>query len=92
LTLSNPSDGWIQASHNPNLIVKLSREAIWSQHHPGTMGPDAAYFYFGPSRPSYSSVYGAGTPTPTPGFIVYGNNRNSIPMGHLRRQNREGSQ
>ncbi|KAJ7339776.1 hypothetical protein DFH08DRAFT_875521 [Mycena albidolilacea] len=80
------------ASHNPNLIVKLSREAVWSQHHPGTMGPDAAYFYFGPSRPSYSSVYGAGTPTPTPGFIVYGNNRNSIPMGHLRRQNREGSQ
>ncbi|KAK6974511.1 hypothetical protein R3P38DRAFT_596257 [Favolaschia claudopus] len=79
------------ASHNPNLIVKLSREALWSQHHPGTMGPDAAYFYFGPSRPSYSSVYGAGTPTPTPGFIVYGNNRNSIPMGHLRRQNREGS-
>jgi hypothetical protein len=82
----------MQASHNPNLIVKLSREAVWSQHHPGTMGPDAAYFYFGPSRPSYSSVYGAGTPTPTAGFIVYGNNRNSIPMGHLRRQSREGSQ
>ncbi|KAJ7764121.1 hypothetical protein DFH07DRAFT_811993 [Mycena maculata] len=80
------------ASHNPNLIVKLSREAAWSQHHPGTMGPDAAYFYFGPSVPSYSSVYGAGTPTPSPGYIMYGNNRNSIPMGYMRRQNREGSQ
>ncbi|KAJ7729474.1 hypothetical protein B0H16DRAFT_1586836 [Mycena metata] len=80
------------ASHNPNLIVKLSREPGWSQHHPGTMGPDAAYFYFGPSRPSYSSVYGVGTPTPTSGFIVYGNNRHSIPMAHLRRQSKEGSQ
>ncbi|KAJ7508842.1 hypothetical protein B0H11DRAFT_1791665 [Mycena galericulata] len=79
------------ASHNPNLIVKLSREAVWSQHHPGTMGPDAAYFYFGPSVASYSSVYGAGTPTPSPGYIMYGNNRNSIPMGYMRRQNREGS-
>ncbi|KAJ6562738.1 hypothetical protein DFH09DRAFT_920687 [Mycena vulgaris] len=80
-----------QASHNPNLIVKLAREAVWSQHHPGTMGPDAAYFYFGPSVPSYSSVYGAGTPTPSPGYIMYGNNRHSIPMGYMRRQNREGS-
>ncbi|KAJ7153946.1 hypothetical protein C8R43DRAFT_1001553 [Mycena crocata] len=79
------------ASHNPNLIVKLSREAAWSQHHPGTMGPDAAYFYFGPSVPSPSSVYGPGTPTPSPGYIMYGNNRNSIPMSYMRRQNREGS-
>ncbi|KAJ7651763.1 hypothetical protein B0H17DRAFT_1338670 [Mycena rosella] len=79
------------ASHNPNLIVKLSREAVWSQHHPGTMGPDAAYFYFGPSVASYASVYGAGTPTPSPGYIMYGNNRHSIPMGYMRRQNREGS-
>ncbi|KAJ7501332.1 hypothetical protein B0H11DRAFT_1963580 [Mycena galericulata] len=55
------------------------------------MGPDAAYFYFGPSVASYSSVYGAGTPTPSPGYIMYGNNRNSIPMGYMRRQNREGS-
>ncbi|KAJ7133813.1 hypothetical protein C8R46DRAFT_923535 [Mycena filopes] len=97
------------ASNNPNLIVKLSRDPAWSQHHPGTMGPDAAYFYFGPSRPSSSpshaspsssssqsysasSVYGAGVPTPTAGFVVYGNNRHSIPMGHLRRRSREGSQ
>lgn len=87
-----PTAERLQASHNPNLIVKLSREPGWSQHHPGTMGPDAAYFYFGPSRPSYSSVYGVGTPTPTSGFIVYGNNRHSIPMAHLRRQSKEGSQ
>ncbi|KAJ7168043.1 hypothetical protein C8R46DRAFT_1094764 [Mycena filopes] len=95
------------ASHNPNLIVKLSRDPAWSQHHPGTMGPDAAYFYFGPSRPSYSSSYaspsssqsysnygggGGAVPTPTPGFVVYGNNRHSIPMGALRRRSREGSQ
>ncbi|KAJ7913276.1 hypothetical protein B0H13DRAFT_1874091 [Mycena leptocephala] len=59
---------------------------------PGAMGPDAAFFYFGPSRSSHSSIYGEGTPTPTPGFIIYGNNRNSIPMGYLQRQNRKGSQ
>ncbi|KAJ7186171.1 hypothetical protein C8R46DRAFT_882298 [Mycena filopes] len=96
----------VYASHNPNLIVKLSRDPAWSQHHPGTMGPDAAYFYFGPSRPSYSSSYASpsnsystsssggnyGVPTPTPGFVVYGNNRHSIPMGALRRRSREGSQ
>ncbi|KAJ7840776.1 hypothetical protein B0H13DRAFT_2366002 [Mycena leptocephala] len=86
-----PSLPPLQASHNPNLIVKLSREAVWSQHHPGTMGPDAAYFYFGPSVTSYSTVYGAGTPTPSPGYIMYGNSRNSIPMNYMRRQNREGS-
>ncbi|KAJ7479267.1 hypothetical protein FB451DRAFT_1395846 [Mycena latifolia] len=79
------------ASHNPNLIVKLAREAAWPQHHPGTMGPDAAYFYFGPSVLSPASVYGPGTPTPSPGYIMYGNNRHSIPMGYMRRQNREGS-
>ncbi|KAJ7479271.1 hypothetical protein FB451DRAFT_1241078 [Mycena latifolia] len=79
------------ASHNPNLIVKLAREAAWSQYHPGTMGPDAAYFYFGPSVLSPASVYGPGTPTPSPGYIMYGNNRHSIPMGYMRRQNREGS-
>ncbi|KAJ7253454.1 hypothetical protein C8J57DRAFT_1348129 [Mycena rebaudengoi] len=79
------------ASHNPNLIVKLAREAAWSQHNPGIMGPDAAYFYFGPSVASYSSPYGAGAPTPSPGYIMYGNNRNSIPMPYMRRQSREGS-
>ncbi|KAJ7114530.1 hypothetical protein C8R43DRAFT_902981 [Mycena crocata] len=78
-------------SHNPNLLVRLLREAAWSQNHPGTMGPDAAYFYFGPSAPSPSSVYGPGTLTPSPGYIMYGNNRNSIPMSYMRRQNREGS-
>ncbi|CAK5266461.1 unnamed protein product [Mycena citricolor] len=77
--------------HSPNLVVKLGREAEWTQHHPGTMGPDAAYFYFGPYVAVQSSVYGAGTPTPSPGYLVYGNNRNSIPMTYLRRQKTEGS-
>ncbi|KAJ7247104.1 hypothetical protein C8J57DRAFT_1359999 [Mycena rebaudengoi] len=79
------------ASHNPNLVVKLSREAVWSQHNPGTMGPDAAYFYFGPSVASQASVGASGTSSPSPGYILYGNNRNSIPMAHMRRQSREGS-
>ncbi|KAF7309986.1 hypothetical protein MIND_00371400 [Mycena indigotica] len=79
-------------SHNPNLVVKLIREAVWTQHHPGAMGPDAAYFYFGPSVPaSGSSIYGAGTPTPLPGYLMYGNNRNSIPMAYMRRQKTEAS-
>ncbi|KAF7313155.1 hypothetical protein MKEN_01001700 [Mycena kentingensis (nom. inval.)] len=79
-------------SHNPNLVVKLGRDATWTQQHPGTMGPDAAYFYFGPSVPGTGmSVYGAGTPTPSPGYLMYGNNRNSIPMAYMRRQKTEGS-
>ncbi|KAJ7075080.1 hypothetical protein B0H15DRAFT_792314 [Mycena belliarum] len=79
------------ASHTPNLVLKLAREAAWAQHHPGVMGPDAAYFYFGPSAPSYTSVYAPGTPAPSPGYVVYGNNRHSIPMAALRRRTREGS-
>ncbi|KAJ7192113.1 hypothetical protein GGX14DRAFT_380458 [Mycena pura] len=79
-------------SHNPNLVVKLAREVPWTQHHPGTMGPDAAYFYFGPAVPgSAMSVYGAGAPTPSPGYVMYGNNRNSVPMAYLRRLKTEGS-
>ncbi|KAF7290424.1 hypothetical protein HMN09_01300500 [Mycena chlorophos] len=79
-------------SHNPNLVVKLSREVAWTQHHPGTMGPDAAYFYFGPSVPgSGTSVYGVGVPTPSPGYLTYGNNRHSFAMPNMRRQKTEGS-
>ncbi|KAJ7015873.1 hypothetical protein C8F04DRAFT_1170834 [Mycena alexandri] len=62
-----------RASHNPNLIVKLSREAVWSQHHPGTMGPDAAYFYFGALPPFLLvGLRRRYPPTPTAGFIVEG--------------------
>ncbi|CAK5282738.1 unnamed protein product [Mycena citricolor] len=54
--------------HSPNLVVKLGREAEWTQHHPGTMGP-TRYFYFGPYVAVQSSVYGAGTPTPSTGYL-----------------------
>lgn len=57
--------------------MRLTREAAWSQQHPSIMGPDNSFFYFGPG--------------PSPGYIVYGNNRTSIPMGHFTRQRREGS-
>ncbi|KAH9910936.1 hypothetical protein B0H21DRAFT_896558 [Amylocystis lapponica] len=39
---------------NPNLIMKLTREAPWAQQHSDIMGPSNSYFYFGPNRtPGY---------------------------------------
>ncbi|KAF8885794.1 hypothetical protein BD779DRAFT_1732106 [Infundibulicybe gibba] len=54
------------ASESPTLVMRLTREAVWSQHHPSVMGPDNSFFYFGPRA--------------SPGYIAYGNNRTSIPM------------
>ncbi|KAG5651261.1 hypothetical protein H0H81_009305 [Sphagnurus paluster] len=65
------------AGFNPNAVIKLTREAEWSQQHPSIMGPVNSYFYFGPEY--------------APGYIIYGNNRNTIPMPYFIRQRREGS-
>ena len=61
----------------PNLVIKLTREATWSQQHPSIMGPNNSYFYFGPDTSS--------------GYIMYGNNPTSHLMTHSIRQKREGS-
>ncbi|KAI0650897.1 hypothetical protein C8Q79DRAFT_1007112 [Trametes meyenii] len=47
------------ADENPNLIMKIAREAPWAQQHPDIMGPSNSYLYFGPNR--------------TPGHLIYGN-------------------
>ncbi|KAK7469981.1 hypothetical protein VKT23_001417 [Stygiomarasmius scandens] len=65
------------ASQFPNLVIRLSRESTWAQQISHIMGPDNSYFYFGPEN--------------SPGYIMYGNNRISLPMSHLSRQQREGS-
>ncbi|KAJ3906558.1 hypothetical protein F5879DRAFT_797391 [Lentinula edodes] len=65
------------ASQSPNLVIRLARHIPWAQQYPNVMGPENAYFYFGPET--------------SPGYIVYGNNRISLPMSHLSRQQREGS-
>ncbi|KAF5387946.1 hypothetical protein D9615_000782 [Tricholomella constricta] len=65
------------AGYNPNTVIKLTREAEWSQQHPSIMGPVNSYFYFGPEN--------------APGYIIYGNNRNTIPMPYFIRQRRDGS-
>ncbi|TFK69414.1 hypothetical protein BDN72DRAFT_614355 [Pluteus cervinus] len=62
---------------NPNPVIRLTREAAWAQQHPSIMGPDNSYFYFGPEN--------------KPGYLVYGNNKNSILMCYFWRQKREGS-
>ncbi|KAF9458468.1 hypothetical protein BDZ94DRAFT_1313236 [Collybia nuda] len=67
----------VEAGYNPNAVVRLTREAAWSQHHPSIMGPDNSYFYFGPGN--------------GPGYIVYGNSRVHIPMPYFIRQKRDGS-
>ncbi|KAF8165896.1 hypothetical protein B0H34DRAFT_648921 [Crassisporium funariophilum] len=67
-----------QVAQNPNPVIRLTREAAWSQQHPSIMGPDNSFFYLGPES--------------TAGFIVYGNNRTNIPMNFfLRPGRREGS-
>ncbi|KNZ72690.1 hypothetical protein J132_02123 [Termitomyces sp. J132] len=65
------------AGHLPNAVYRLTREPAWSQRHPSIMGPGKSYFYFGPEY--------------APGYIIYGNNRNTLPMLHFLRQHREGS-
>ena len=62
--------------HGPNIIVRLTREAEWSQQHPDIMGPSNAYLYFGPSK--------------TIGYLVYGN-LPSQPMSESLRQKKETS-
>ncbi|KAE9404123.1 hypothetical protein BT96DRAFT_854082 [Gymnopus androsaceus JB14] len=64
------------ASQSPNLVIRLARHTPWAQQLQA-MGPDNAYYYFGPET--------------SPGYIVYGNNRISLPMPHMSRQQREGS-
>ncbi|KAI5834722.1 hypothetical protein EV122DRAFT_226779 [Schizophyllum commune] len=66
-----------EAASTPNIIVKLTREAQWADRHEGILGPSNSYLYFGPSQ--------------SPGYVVYGNNRNSIAMAHFLRQNRENT-
>ncbi|KAF9030460.1 hypothetical protein BDZ89DRAFT_949630 [Hymenopellis radicata] len=67
----------LHASETPNLVIKLTREALWAQQHPTIMGPSNSYFYFGPRN--------------SPGYVVYGNTRVNVAMAYLLRQQREGS-
>ncbi|KAJ3761996.1 hypothetical protein EV361DRAFT_796641 [Lentinula raphanica] len=65
------------ASQSPNMVIRLARHIPWAEQYPNVMGPENAYFYFGPEM--------------SPGYIVYGNNQISIRMSHMSRQQREGS-
>ncbi|KAJ7897850.1 hypothetical protein B0H13DRAFT_1884516 [Mycena leptocephala] len=73
----------------PNLIVKLSRE-LSGRSITRRNGPDAAFFYFVLSFITLIDIR-RGTPTPTPGFIIYGTIATRSD-GYLQRQNRKGSQ
>ncbi|KAG6334330.1 hypothetical protein ID866_4754 [Astraeus odoratus] len=57
-------------------VIKVAREAMWSQQHPDIMGPENAFLYLGPSD--------------TRGYMAYGNSE-QIPMANHLRQKREGS-
>ncbi|RDX55320.1 hypothetical protein OH76DRAFT_1396706 [Lentinus brumalis] len=61
---------------NPNLIMKVSREAPWAQQHPEIMGPSNSYFYFGPNR--------------SPGHFIYGNSTYHT-MAQARNRKKENS-
>ncbi|KAH9942596.1 hypothetical protein B0H21DRAFT_696360 [Amylocystis lapponica] len=67
----------VQVDENPNLIMKLTREAPWAQQHSDIMGPSNSYLYFGPNR--------------TPGYLVYGTSQSTTSMLNSRRQKREAS-
>ncbi|KAJ7590280.1 hypothetical protein C8J56DRAFT_859705 [Mycena floridula] len=77
------------ASPSPTLIIRLTREPQWAQQHPGVMGPERSWFYFGP--PSGGNLADFRVERVSPGYVVYGNNRISLPMAHLVRQQRAGS-
>lgn len=66
----------VQVDENPNLILKLTREAAWAQQHPNVMGPSSSFFYFGPNR--------------SPGYLAYGSS-GTQPMANSRRQKKDGS-
>lgn len=61
---------------DPNLIMRITREAPWAQLHTEVMGPSNSYLYFGPTR--------------SPGYLVYGNSPHQS-MSSARRQKRENS-
>ncbi|KAI0329640.1 hypothetical protein GY45DRAFT_1346435 [Cubamyces sp. BRFM 1775] len=61
---------------NPNLIMKIAREAPWAQQHPDIMGPSNSYLYFGPNR--------------TPGHLIYGNSTYHT-MAQARHKKKESS-
>ncbi|TBU45200.1 hypothetical protein BD309DRAFT_1071558 [Dichomitus squalens] len=61
---------------NPNLIMKIAREAPWAEQHPDIMGPSNSYFYFGPNR--------------TPGHFIYGNST-YFSMAQARLRKKENS-
>lgn len=66
----------IQVDENPNLIMKVAREAPWAQQHPDIMGPSNAFLYFGPGR--------------TPGHLIYGNSTYHT-MAQARNRKKETS-
>ena len=66
----------IQADENPNLIMKIAREAPWAQQHPDIMGPSNSYLYFGPNR--------------IPGHLIYGNSTYQT-MAQARHRKKENS-
>lgn len=66
-----------EVGRNPNPIIRLTREAPWAQQHPSIMGPDNSFYYLGPQN--------------RPGYIIYGNNRTSIPMANLLKKKNDGS-
>ncbi|KAL4076374.1 hypothetical protein V8B97DRAFT_1913442 [Scleroderma yunnanense] len=63
-------------TRDPNLVVKVTREALWSQQHPDIMGPENAFLYLGPGD--------------SRGYMVYGNGE-TVNMAHHLRQKKEGS-
>ncbi|OJT15495.1 hypothetical protein TRAPUB_7366 [Trametes pubescens] len=66
----------VYVDENPNLIMKVAREAPWAQQHPDIMGPSNAFLYFGPGR--------------TPGHLIYGNSTYHT-MAQARNRKKETS-
>ncbi|KIM57945.1 hypothetical protein SCLCIDRAFT_28466 [Scleroderma citrinum Foug A] len=63
----------ITVDQNANPVVKVAREAQWSQQHPDIMGPESAFLYLGPGG--------------TRGYMVYGNGKELKMADHLRQTN-----
>lgn len=66
----------ITIDQNANPVIKVSREAQWSQQHPDIMGPENAFLYLGPGSAR--------------GYMVYGNG-DEVNMANYLRQKSQGS-
>ncbi|KIY49130.1 hypothetical protein FISHEDRAFT_72939 [Fistulina hepatica ATCC 64428] len=65
-----------QAVASPNVVMMLCRNEKWTALHPEIKGPSKVFFYFGPEL--------------SPGYVAFGNNRETVSMRQFLRKADKG--